>query len=36
MRTLTGSMPVHPHSGIGTITMFSEGDDVTFDDPHAG
>jgi hypothetical protein len=28
-------MTVHPHSGIATITVFTEGD-VTFDDPRAG
>ena len=32
---LAGSMPVHPHSGIATVTVFTEGD-VTFDDPRAG
>jgi redox-sensitive bicupin YhaK (pirin superfamily) len=35
MRDLAGGMPVHPHSGIGTITVFTDGD-VTFDDPRAG
>jgi redox-sensitive bicupin YhaK (pirin superfamily) len=35
MRALTEAMPVHPHSGIATVTVFTEGD-VTFDDPHAG
>ena len=35
MRGLAGSMPVHPHSGIATVTVFTEGD-VTFDDPAAG
>ena len=35
MRALAGGMPVHPHSGIATITVFTEGD-VTFDDPRAG
>lgn len=35
MRGLAGGMPVHPHSGIGTVTVITEGD-VTFDDPHAG
>src|SRR5258708_31483236 len=35
MRDLAGGMPIHPHSGIATITVFTEGD-VTFDDPHAG
>ena len=35
MRGLVGSMPVHPHSGIATVTVFTDGD-VTFDDPQAG
>jgi len=35
MRALAGSMPVHPHSGIATVTVFADGD-VTFDDPQAG
>jgi len=35
MRGLAGSMPVHPHSGIATVTVFTEGD-VTFDDRHSG
>src|ERR1700688_448214 len=35
MRALAGGMPVHPHSGIATITVFTEGD-VTFDDLQAG
>jgi redox-sensitive bicupin YhaK (pirin superfamily) len=35
MRALAGSMPVHPHSGIATVTVFTEGD-VIFDDPVAG
>ena len=35
MRGLAGSMPVHPHSGIATVTVFTDGD-VTFDDPKAG
>ena len=35
MRGLAGSMPVHPHSGIATVTVFTTGD-VTFDDPQAG
>jgi redox-sensitive bicupin YhaK (pirin superfamily) len=35
MRMLAGSMPVHPHSGIATVTVFVEGD-ATFDDPQAG
>jgi redox-sensitive bicupin YhaK (pirin superfamily) len=28
-------MPVHPHSGIGTVTVFTKGD-VRFDDPDSG
>jgi len=35
MSQMARSMPVHPHSGIGTITVFADGD-VTFDDPQAG
>src|SRR3954465_6784405 len=35
LRALAASMPVHPHSGIATVTVVVEGD-VTFDDPHAG
>ena len=35
MRALTGNMPLHPHSGIATVTVFTQGD-VTFDDPLAG
>ena len=35
MRGLAGSMPVHPHSGIATVTVFTRGD-VTFDDQIAG
>ena len=35
MRGLAGGMPVHPHSGIATVTVFTDGD-VTFDDPQAG
>jgi len=35
MRGMAGNMPVHPHSGIATVTVFTEGD-VTFDDPQAG
>ena len=35
MRALSGSMPVHPHSGIATVTVFAQGD-VSFDDPDAG
>src|SRR5258706_11778286 len=32
---LIGSMPVHPHSGIATITVVTEGA-FRFDDPDAG
>src|SRR5258707_3686505 len=35
MRRLSGSMRVHPHSGIATVTVLPEGD-VPFDDPHLG
>jgi redox-sensitive bicupin YhaK (pirin superfamily) len=28
-------MPVHPHSGIATVTVIADGD-VTFDDPQSG
>ena len=35
MRALAGSMPVHPHSGIATVTVLTEGD-MAFDDPDAG
>jgi len=35
MRALAGGMPVHPHSGIATVTVFTDGD-VTFDDPQSG
>ena len=35
MRGLAGSMPLHPHSGIATVTVVTDGD-VTFDDPQAG
>jgi redox-sensitive bicupin YhaK (pirin superfamily) len=35
MRALAANMPVHPHSGIGTVTVVTRGD-VTFDDPIAG
>jgi redox-sensitive bicupin YhaK (pirin superfamily) len=35
LRGLAGGMPVHPHSGIGTVTVFTEGD-ATFNDPQAG
>jgi len=30
-----GSMPLHPHSGIATVTVITEGD-VHFDDPVSG
>lgn len=30
-----GSMPLHPHSGIATITVITEGD-ARFDDPFSG
>jgi redox-sensitive bicupin YhaK (pirin superfamily) len=35
LRALSGNMPVHPHSGIATVTVFTDGD-ATFDDPRAG
>lgn len=35
MRQLSAAMPLHPHSGIATVTVFTEGD-VTYDDPQAG
>jgi redox-sensitive bicupin YhaK (pirin superfamily) len=35
MRQMAASMPIHPHSGIATVTVFADGD-VTFDDPQAG
>jgi hypothetical protein len=35
LRALAGNMPVHPHSGIATVTVVTEGD-ATFDDPHVG
>src|SRR5215472_15621492 len=35
MRELAGSMPVHPHSGIATVTVITEGD-VAFDHPQRG
>jgi redox-sensitive bicupin YhaK (pirin superfamily) len=35
MRAMAGGMPVHPQSGIATITVFTEGD-ATFDHPQAG
>ncbi|WP_210269216.1 pirin family protein [Tardiphaga robiniae] len=30
-----GQMPVHPHSGIATVTELTEGD-FRFDDPVSG
>lgn len=35
MRLMQQAMPIHPHSGIATVTVFTEGD-VRFDEPHAG
>ncbi|PSJ43656.1 hypothetical protein C7I55_03500 [Sphingomonas deserti] len=35
MRLLQHAMPLHPHSGIATVTVFTEGD-VIYDDPQAG
>lgn len=35
LNALAGNMPLHPHSGIATITVFTNGD-ATFDDPQAG
>jgi redox-sensitive bicupin YhaK (pirin superfamily) len=35
MARMQASMPLHPHSGIATVTVFSEGD-VAYDDPEAG
>jgi redox-sensitive bicupin YhaK (pirin superfamily) len=35
MGQMRDAMPVHPHSGIATITVFTEGD-VRFEDPDAG
>lgn len=35
MRQLAAGMPLHPHSGIATITVFTDGD-VRYDDPQAG
>ena len=35
LNALSGSMPLHPHSGIATVTVFTSGD-ATFDDPQAG
>ena len=35
MHLMRDSMPLHPHSGIATVTVLTKGD-VRFDDPHAG
>ncbi|SEJ81439.1 Redox-sensitive bicupin YhaK, pirin superfamily [Sphingobium sp. AP50] len=35
MRLMQEAMPIHPHSGIATVTVFTDGD-VCFDDPQAG
>jgi redox-sensitive bicupin YhaK (pirin superfamily) len=35
MRAMSRGMSIHPHSGIATVTVFTDGD-VTFDDPGAG
>ena len=35
MRLMGNSMPLHPHSGIATVTVFTKGD-VRFEDPQAG
>ncbi|MGK6324806.1 pirin family protein [Sphingomonas sp. DT-51] len=35
MRLMQDAMPVHPHSGIATVTVFTEGD-VRYDDPEIG
>lgn len=35
MGKMRNSMPLHPHSGIATVTVFTRGD-VSFDDPDAG
>ena len=35
MRAMSKNTSMHPHSGIGTVTVFTDGD-VTFDDPEAG
>jgi redox-sensitive bicupin YhaK (pirin superfamily) len=34
-RSFLGQMPLHPHSGIATVTVVTEGD-MHFDDPNAG
>ncbi len=35
MRAMSKDTSMHPHSGIGTVTVFTDGD-VTFNDPEAG
>ncbi len=35
MRLMQQAMPIHPHSGIATVTVFTEGD-VRFDEPDVG
>ena len=35
MRLMGDAMPLHPHSGIATVTVFTKGD-VRFEDPQAG
>jgi redox-sensitive bicupin YhaK (pirin superfamily) len=35
MHEMGRNMPLHPHSGIATVTVFTKGD-VRFDDPNAG
>lgn len=35
MRHMQNAMPLHPHSGIATVTVFVKGD-VRYDDPRAG
>jgi redox-sensitive bicupin YhaK (pirin superfamily) len=35
MRGPARTMPVHPHSGLATVTVIADGD-VTLDDPQAG
>jgi redox-sensitive bicupin YhaK (pirin superfamily) len=35
MRLMGNAMPIHPHSGIATVTVFTKGD-VRFEDPQSG
>ncbi len=35
VRTMSEAMSLHPHSGIATVTVFTQGD-VRFEDPQAG